>query len=101
VYSDANGNGILDPGELGVSGWLVTILGPVNAGGSLTGSTDAAGSYAFTGLAPGSYTVCEASRFGFMFETAPTSGPTCPFGFGYSVTVTSGQVVTSLDFGNM
>jgi hypothetical protein len=101
VFSDANANGILDPGELGISGWLVTIYGPVNAAGSLTGSTDALGNYAFTGLVPGSYKVCEASRYGFMFQTAPTSGPACPFGFGYAVTVTAGQVVTGLNFGNM
>jgi hypothetical protein len=97
VFGDANANGLLDPGEVGIAGWLVSITGPVNA----TVATDALGNFTFTGLAAGTYTVCEASKFPYTVETIPTSGPACPFGFGYAVTLTDGQVVRGLLFGNL
>jgi hypothetical protein len=98
VFGDViNPNGMVDPGELGIEGWLITISGPVNA----TVATDLAGNFTFTGLPAGDYTVCESSKFPYMFETAPTSGPACPFGVGYAITLADGQVVTGLLFGNL
>jgi hypothetical protein len=97
VFGDVNGNGILDLGELGIEGWLITVSGPVN----VTLATDVVGNFTFTGLPAGAYTVCEASRFPYMFETVPTSGPACPFGVGYAITLADGQVVTGLLFGNL
>jgi hypothetical protein len=96
VFGDANANGILDPSELGIDGWLITISGPVTA----TLATDVVGNFSFTGLPAGAYTVCEASRFPYSIETVPTSGPACPFGVGYAITLSDGQVVTGLLFGN-
>ena len=98
VFGDViNPNGILDPGELGIEGWSITISGPVN----LTVTTDLAGNFSFTGLPAGDYTVCEAAKFPYMFEMVPTSGPACPFGVGYMITLSDGQVVTGLLFGNL
>lgn len=55
VYHDANNNGSFDPGESGIGGVTVTLSGPVNT--SVVTNPD--GSYSFTGLPPGQYTVTE------------------------------------------
>ncbi len=55
VYYDANNNGIFDPSENGIGGVTVTLTGPVNT--SVITNSD--GSYNFTGLPPGQYTVVE------------------------------------------
>ncbi len=96
TYFDANGNSVRDPGETGIAGWVILLTGPVN----VSTTTDALGNYSFTGLASGTYTVCPAGKFG-AFPTAPLSGPTCPFGFGYTVSVLAGQALTGYDFGSM
>ncbi len=56
VWHDANGNGIIDPGENALSAIQVCLYGP----GDLLiecRDSDATGSYSFTGLAGGAYTV--------------------------------------------
>jgi RHS repeat-associated protein len=73
IYLDENHNGKLDPGEPS------TI-------------TDSLGHYSFTNLAPGTYTVAEVGQPGWL-QTAPGAGT-------QSVTVTAGQVVSGVDFGN-
>ncbi len=56
VWEDTNHNGIQDAGEPGLGGVTVTLCNP--AGTVVSTTTSAAdGSYAFTGLAPGSYQV--------------------------------------------
>lgn len=56
VWKDDNGNGIQDPGEVGVAGVTLALL---NASGVViaTTTTDALGIYKFANLAPGTYTV--------------------------------------------
>ena len=53
VWNDTNANGVQDAGETGIAGVEVTLSGPVSA----TTTTDANGSYEFTGLPQGNYTV--------------------------------------------
>lgn len=56
------------------------LTGPVNA----VAKTDASGSYIFTGLPEGTYTVCEVVPSGWQ-QSYPTDGAACPGGgFGYS-----------------
>src|SRR5262249_1498201 len=55
-------------------------------------TTDASGNYAFTGLAAGTYTVAEEGQPGWR-QTAPASGTR-------AVTVSAGQTVSAVDFGN-
>ncbi|WP_165488587.1 MULTISPECIES: SdrD B-like domain-containing protein [Dyella] len=55
VYFDQNGNGVRDAGEPGIPGVTITLNGPV----SHTVTTQADGSYQFTGLVAGNYTVTE------------------------------------------
>jgi SdrD B-like protein len=64
----------------GLAGWCVVLTGPVNA----TAMTDASGSYSFTGLPDGTYTVCEVLPSGWQ-QTFPTDGAACSNGaFGWS-----------------
>ncbi|MBK9463110.1 MAG: carboxypeptidase regulatory-like domain-containing protein [Sphingobacteriales bacterium] len=59
VWLDANGDGIQDAGETGISGITVTLTYP--DGTTATTTTDANGNYVFTGLAPGDYVVTVGS----------------------------------------
>jgi hypothetical protein len=63
----------------GQANWCIHLTGTVTA----TALTDASGSYRFTGLPWGTYTVCEDVQSGWV-ETFPTSGTVCPTGFGWS-----------------
>jgi hypothetical protein len=74
VWEDADGNGVLDAGEYGLSGVTVQLL----RGGSVVGVvvTDADGFFTFVNVAPGTYTprVCPTSSDCSTRErTAPTT----------------------------
>lgn len=90
VWLDANMNGVREPAEVGVPNWSILL------NGAIATVTDAAGNYALTGLAAGTYEVCQVTAFNW-FQTFPTAGNGCG-GFGYSVTVSQGQVVMGIDF---
>jgi RHS repeat-associated protein len=76
IYLDTNNNGQLDTGE------------PFT-------KTDVNGNYSFTNLAPNTYHVREVPQTGWN-QTGPAPVPPG----SYTVTVTYGQVVNGLDFGN-
>jgi uncharacterized surface anchored protein len=61
VYDDINHNGKQDPGEPGLSGVTMTLAGTDDQGNSvsLTVTTTADGTFAFTHLRPGQYTLQE------------------------------------------
>jgi protocatechuate 3,4-dioxygenase beta subunit/uncharacterized protein (DUF2141 family) len=71
-FHDRNGNGVQDPGEEGLGGWVILLL---NSTGHEIGNTTTKsdGSYSFKGL-PGytNYTVCEVLQAGWINST-----PTC------------------------
>lgn len=73
IYLDENRNGVRDSSERFTT-------------------TDSRGNYFFRDLAPGEYVVREELQSGWV-QTAPTGG-------SHTVTVTSGEVVTGIDFGN-
>ncbi len=62
--NDTNGNGVWDPGEMGIENWNINLL---NAAGTLIDrtSTNATGFYEFMDLAPGTYNVTEETTAGF------------------------------------
>jgi large repetitive protein len=65
VFLDPNNNGTQQGGEPGIAGVVMTLsgsndLGPLPAG--ITATTGADGSYSFTGLRPGSYTITEGAQ---------------------------------------
>ncbi len=91
VYNDLNGNGSLDPGEPGLTGWEVDLYDS-NNNFIASQLTDANGDFDFQGLDPGTYTVVEDVQPGWT-QTAPPS-------FTFTIGVTAGSTVTGLDFGN-
>jgi uncharacterized repeat protein (TIGR01451 family) len=100
VWSDANGNGVRDAGEVGIGGVAIALYLDRNADGFLTAADDPAvatttsaadGSYLFTGQTPGStYFVASATPAGY----APTTDVTDRFW-----AVTSGSAYLTADFG--
>jgi len=72
VFFDLNLNGTRDPDEEGIVSWQVQITGPMTQ----TATTDNTGSYSFSGLVPGSYTICVMPPAGWT-QISPTSGPQC------------------------
>jgi hypothetical protein len=63
VFDDANMNGTLGTGDFGVAGALLTLTGTVSGKAitPITATTSSNGSYSFSNLAPGTYTVTETS----------------------------------------
>ena len=63
AYADANNNGVKDAGETGLGGATITLAGTnvLSHVVSLTTTTAVDGSYLFTNLAPGTYTLTRAS----------------------------------------
>jgi protocatechuate 3,4-dioxygenase beta subunit len=93
VYSDANKNGKLDSGEIGIPNVTVYIdlkKDGKDDSGDPTAVTNASGVYTFSGLAAGSYVVR---------ETLP-SGDSLTSTSSLTATVTSGGVTSGQNFGN-
>ncbi|MEM8930060.1 MAG: SdrD B-like domain-containing protein, partial [Acidobacteriota bacterium] len=92
VWADVDGDGVQDPGEVGIAGVTVDVVGP---SGSFTTVTGADGSWLVTGLAPGTYTVTvDSTTLPAAFDSVPTNGPASR---EYDVTATT-DVLTA-DFG--
>ena len=121
VYTDANNNGVRNPGELGIGGVAITISGTAFAGtpaarplvasdlpgNSLTVLTDAAGNFLFAGIPPGVYAITEAQPAAFfdgLEQNADPNGPnTVAVGndvFGNVVTAPTG-VRGAFNFGEV
>ena len=91
-----NYNGTADLPDPGLPGW--TIYLDENCNGRRDSSerftvTDQNGDYAFTGLAPGTYLVAEEAQLNWI-QTAPPLRR-------HTVTISSGQMASGLEFGNM
>jgi uncharacterized surface anchored protein len=102
VYNDLNGNDT-DNSEPGIAGVTVTLTGTNGAGAAVTVTTTSAsnGTYSFTGLAPGNYTVTETPPAGYVTEAANAGslGGTAAVAKVSNITVTSGETGTNYNFG--
>lgn len=105
VWKDDNGNGIQDPGEVGVAGVTLVLL---DAAGNVvaTTTTDALGNYKFSNLKPGNYTVRVTPPANYSLSPKSQGGNTNtdsdfdPNTFVTStVTLLSGQNRTDIDAG--
>ena len=97
VFVDLDGSNAFEAGEPAVAGWVINLTGPVSA----SMPTDGFGNFAFTALPPGTYQVCAQAVPGFT-PVVPASGPGCPDGFGFSLTVPTSlpaQVFSNVNFG--
>jgi hypothetical protein len=82
VYCDANLNGVIDAGDLPVSGVTVTVAGGAFTGTDTTGNYGAGGWAVFLPDAPGSYQITLAGN------TSPVISPTLTFSLTDDVTST-------------
>ena len=94
IFKDVNGNELKDPGEPILQAW--TVYADLNNNGlkdpgEPEDGTNVDGSYSLP-LAPGNYTIREVPQLGWII--------TKPVGGKYTVTITSGLVISGNDFGN-
>jgi hypothetical protein len=78
VFADFNGDGQVDFGERGIAGVTITLTGTDDLGHAvnLPQQTDAAGTYLFGNLRPGSYTLTETQPAGYTqgIDSVGTAG---------------------------
>lgn len=103
IWADANGDGIQDPGEIGIASVTVT-LKDSNGDTVAATTTGPDGSYYFTNVDPGTYTVVVDTA---NFEPGgPLDGYTVTSGLesegantSRAITVLADDVITNVDFG--
>ena len=93
VYEDLNGNGTQDPGEPGIDGVTIDLLDAAGTTTVATTTTAGGGLYSFT-TAPGSYQI-EVNQTTLGLTTPVQTQGTNP----QTVTLTSGQTNTAIDYG--
>src|SRR5581483_9086847 len=93
VFNDINGNGARDSGDPGLQGWTIQRLDSNN---NVVESqvTDVNGTYSFTNVGPGTFTLREVLQNGWT-QTFPVAPGTHTFTGSSGMDITSGE-----DFGN-
>ncbi len=94
-FNDLNGNGTRQSGEPGLANWTITMTN--DTGVMITQTTALDGSYNFTNLTDGNYTVGEVIQPGWI-QTAPAVSKTGSA--TYKVQISGGNDVVNKDFGN-
>lgn len=111
VWRDSDNDGVVDPSEEGIGNVVVRLTGTDPAGNTITRevSTQPEGTYAFTDLPPGTYTITEPEQpagtlngitnagTGGGTATPPTSTPSVITG----ITLGVGEDITGNDFGEV
>ena len=98
VYVDVNKDGLRESGEPGLAGLTMTLSGVDYTGKSVTARsvvTQADGSYVFSGLPPGTYTVTEATSPTGYTSWLKTSGNVTPIANSQKVSDITGIVVAA------
>jgi hypothetical protein len=104
VYSDVNGNGVLDPADQPLAGVTLNLTGTNDQGAQITGTvqTGSDGSYQFNGLRSGSYVISEVQPAAYLSgtNTAGSLGGTVS-GDTISVNVPWSAAGTGYNFGEV
>ena len=87
-FNDLNGNGTVDPEDLGLENWEIVLSGDA----SDSQLTDSDGCYTFAGLLEGNYTVSETPQSGWT-QTYPADG-------FYEISLAEGEDAADIDFSN-
>ncbi|WP_162455601.1 SdrD B-like domain-containing protein [Pseudoxanthomonas kalamensis] len=111
VWSDADNDGVVDPSEEGIGNVTVRLTGTDLAGNTITRevTTQPDGSYAFTELPPGTYTITEPEQPAGTLNGTTVAGtgggdvtpPTTTPSVISNVTLGVGEAVTGNDFGEV
>jgi protocatechuate 3,4-dioxygenase beta subunit len=106
VYADANNNGVKDAAEAGIAGVTLTLTGKDDQGNAvnLTQSSAADGSYSFTNLRPGTYTITENGPPAGYIDgqaTIGSQGGTAGLEKLSNITLTSGTSGVNNNFGEL
>jgi len=103
VYVDANNNGIVDNGEIGIAGVTVNlyVLEGTNHKFVATTTTDASGFYTFLGLDPGYYRIEETQPANYMdgIDTIGTLGGNKANDIFTEINVGTNQIGIGYNFG--
>ncbi|MCI5226151.1 MAG: hypothetical protein D3918_05685, partial [Candidatus Electrothrix sp. AX2] len=112
IWNDADGDGVQDPGEVGIVGVTVKLLTDDNGDGVYGGTGDTStppttttgpdGRYIFDDLAPGSYVVeVDSSTLPTGYNTTPSGNPdsTADGKTTSPVVLAPGDVLVNADFG--
>ncbi|MDD4447611.1 MAG: SdrD B-like domain-containing protein, partial [Methanothrix sp.] len=92
-FEDLDGNGARDEGEPGLAGWTINLKSGDTIVATTTTGPD--GAYAFTEIAPGTYTVEEVAQSSWSQSYPASPG-------SHTVTLVSGVAgPNDIDFGNM
>lgn len=97
IFNDADTDGVIDPGELAISGVKVELL-DANGNVIATTTTDENGRYQFDSVPEGDYQIRVENMDEFDQTTDPVNGTTNP-STTVDVTVGQGEVVENQDFG--
>ncbi|MEG4417055.1 DUF4347 domain-containing protein [Microcoleus sp. LAD1_D5] len=91
-FQDTNNNGTQDAGEPGLPNFQIQLTNVVagTAPAPVTTTTDNSGNYLFANLTPGTYRVREVNQTGFTQSTPEPA----------DIALTSGAIVTGINFGN-
>ncbi|MEP6496346.1 SpaA isopeptide-forming pilin-related protein [Microcoleus vaginatus ZQ-A4] len=91
-FQDTNNNGTQDAGEPGLPNFQIQLTNVVAgaAPAPVTTTTDNSGNYLFANLTPGTYRVREVNQTGFTQSTPQPA----------DITLTSGAIVSGINFGN-
>jgi hypothetical protein len=105
VYLDSNDSGAKDPGETGIAGVTVTLTGTNDQGTAvnLVQSTAGDGSYNFTDLRPGTYTVTETQPSGYLAgkNSLGSAGGTPGNNQFSAITLPSGTIGVNYNFAEL
>ena len=105
VYVDGDNDGVRDGGESGIAGATVDLTGTDDLGNPVSSTTTAAadGTYSFTNLRPGDYTITETQPAGYLDggDAVGTLGGTLGNDTVTDITVTAGANGTGYDFGEL